>query len=98
MIDLFDPWELETLEKGMSSHPAFLPDSWTEELGKSYSPWGCKERSRLSDWTSLKESNLIMNYEPKGEERTELGNKQTLWRPRVLPPAFADRRRRAREE
>ena len=35
----------DTLEKGMATHSSILAwrIPWTEELGRLYSPWGCKE-------------------------------------------------------
>ena len=37
-------WE-DLLEKGMATHSSILTWRilWTEEPGKAYSPWGCKE-------------------------------------------------------
>ena len=37
-------WE-DPLEKGMATHSSILTWRilWTEETGKAYSPWGCKE-------------------------------------------------------
>ena len=42
-------WE-EPLEKGMTTHSSFLTwrIPWTEEPGLYYSPWGCKEWTRLN--------------------------------------------------
>ena len=47
-------WE-DSLEKEMATHssPLALKTPWMEELGAGSCPWGCKESSRLSDFTSF---------------------------------------------
>ena len=42
----FDPWvRKDSLKKGMATHSSILAWGipWTEEHGRLYSPWSCKE-------------------------------------------------------
>ena len=56
----------DPLEKGMATlsniHAWRMP--WTEEPGGLYSSWGCKSRTRLSDYTTTTSKSFIWIFSP----------------------------------
>ena len=56
----------DPLEKEMATHSSIhawrMP--WTEEPGGLYSSWGCRSRTRLSDYTTTTSKAFIWIFSP----------------------------------